>query len=237
MPNRPLRLLLALVGLVLSSAIPTLAVARDAEPRNRASFRVEAVREVENDWVTARLSVVAEGKQASAVADEVNTVMAQALERAKRATGVERRSGGYVTQPVYEEGRIVRWRATQDLRLESSDVEALSALIGDLQGGSVLLSGIQFSVRRETRQALEDELIAEALAAFRARADRIAAGLGEQEWSLIDVSVGTTATAPYRVQMESHNMRLRSSKAMAAPALEAGSSEIRIQASGTVELD
>ena len=95
-----------------------------------------------------------------------------------------------MTHPVYDDGRIVRWRAQQELRLESGNVDRLARLIGDLQSDAVLLSSIDFSVRRETREALEDELIEEALAAFRARAGLVAKGMGSKSWSLVELSVG-----------------------------------------------
>lgn len=227
---------------LVASLLPALALPAAAgeghhdSPRNRASFQVEAVREVANDWVTARLSVMAEGKDAAAIANEVNTAMGKATARAKRVEQVEVRSGAYVTQPVYDDGKVVRWRASQELRLESSDVDRISKLIGALQSDAVLLSGITFSVRRETRKALEDELIQEALGLFRARAKLIAEGMGSKNWSLIDVSVGSTGGAPYRVMMEQDSMMMSRAKA-AAPVFEAGSSEIRIQVSGVVELD
>ena len=149
---------------------------------------------------------------------------------------MEVRSGSYSTHPIYDDGRVVRWRASQDLILESGDVDRLSGLIGELQSASVLLSGIQFGVKRETRAALEDELISEALKRFRTRADLVARGLGSDEWSLIDVSVGTSNSAPPRRHMERARMQ-SFSDAAPAPALEAGTSEVRVQASGTIELD
>ncbi|MEZ4289726.1 MAG: SIMPL domain-containing protein [Myxococcota bacterium] len=69
-------------------------------PRHRAAFQVEAVREIANDWVTARLSVVAEGQQPAAVAAAVNEAMARATTQAKRVADVDVRSGAYVTHPV-----------------------------------------------------------------------------------------------------------------------------------------
>lgn len=202
--------------------------------RDRATFQVEAVREVANDWATARMTVQAEGKQAAAVAAEVNTAMKAAMDRAKRASAVEVRSGGYSTHPVYDDGRVVRWRATQTLLLESGDTDALSSLIGTLQSESVLLSGIEFGVRRETRQAIEDELITEALTRFRARAKLVAEGLGAKDWSVAEVNVGATGTAPPPVFRQERAMSLSSAP---PPSFAAGTSEIRVSASGTVRLD
>ncbi len=221
----------------LSAASPLPAGADDHDSaRNRASFQVEVVREIANDWVTARLSVMSEGKDPAMIAGEVNAAMAKAIETAKRVEQVEVQSGAYVTQPVYDDGKVVRWRAQQELRLESSDVDALSELIGKLQSDAVLLSGIDFSVRRVTRKALEDEMIEDALGQFRARAKLIARGMGGKDWSLIQISVGSSGGAPHRVMME-RDSKMMSRASAAPPAFEAGTSEVRVQVSGTVELD
>lgn len=226
----------ALLGLAgpLGLLAPAARAHEPVDARNRASFQVEAVREVANDWATARLSVVAEGKDPAAVAATVNRRMKSALDTARGTKGVEVRSGAYQTQPVHDDGRIVRWRASQDLRLESEDVDLLSKLIGGLQGESVLLSEIRFSVKRETRRALEDELIGEALAAFRSRASLVARGMGAKTWSLVNVSIGDSGSPRPRVQMRAESAIY--SKA-AAPAFEAGTSEVRIRVDGQVELD
>lgn len=224
------------LSLSLVAALPAWSDTERA-PRNRASFQVEAVREIANDWTTARLSVVAEGKDPAAVANEVNTAMAKAMGKAKRTKGIEVRSGTYATHPIYDDGRIVRWQARQELRLETGDTDRLAKLIGQLQSESTLLSAIDFSVRRETRKALEDELIKEALAAFRERAALIAKNMASKDWSLIDVSVGSTHAAPNRRMMNRRDSAMLSSSKAAPPALEGGTSEIRVHVSGVIELD
>jgi predicted secreted protein len=208
----------------------------EVDARNRVSFQVEVTREIANDWVTARLSVAAEGKDPAVVADSVNQQMAAALGIAKKAKNVEVSSGAYTTQPVYDNGRVVRWRAHQELIAESGDVDRISKLIGTLQSDAVQLSSIHFSVKRETRKALEDELITEALAAFRARAALVARGMGAKDWSLVGLSIGHSGGSPRRIQMRAEADMMSMSKA-AAPAFEAGTSEVQVQVSGDVELD
>jgi predicted secreted protein len=109
-------------------------------------------------------------------------------------------------------------------------------LIGELQSDSVLFAGIVFSLRNETRKSLEDELIEEALGAFRSRAELIAKSLGAASWSLVGLSIDGDGHAP-----EMYARRARAQMAItvksAPPALEAGSSEIRIRVDGTIALD
>ncbi len=220
---------LFVVGAMAASADPA------PDPRNRASFQVVVTREVENDWATARLTAMAEGQDPARVAAEVNERMQRALATAKKEKGIEVESGGYTTQPIHDANRIVRWQAWQELRLESADVDRLSKLIGQLQSETLQLSGISFSVRRETREALQDALTLEALRAFRTRADLIAKGMGSSGWSLVSVSVGQGGTQPHYYAMRAEaDMAMKSA---AAPAFEAGKSELQISVDGTVELD
>jgi predicted secreted protein len=226
---------LFILALVLLGASPAWSHS-EVDARNRVSFQVEARREVANDWATARFSILAEGKDPAVVANSVNSQMKAALVKAKGTKEVEVRSGAYVTQPVYDNGRVVRWRARQELRLESGDVDRLSKLIGTLQAESVSLSGIDFSVKRETRDALEDELINEALAAFRDRASLIAKGMDASDWSLVGLSVGRSGGEPRMVHMRAEVDMMSMSKS-APPVFEAGTSDIRIQINGDVELE
>ncbi len=227
----------ALVGFGLSLALGLVgatAKAHDEDGRNRVVFQVEAVREVQNDWATARLTVSSEGKDASVVAADVNRIMASAVARSKDSEVIEVTTGSYVTHPVHDDGRIVRWRAFQELRLETGDVDELAELVGELQGRGVALSGIDFSVAKETRRALEDELIEEALGAFQARAARVAGAMGRKSWSLIALSVGQDGQPPpFPVRREARMMALGSQPVT----LEGGTSEIRVVVDGTIELE
>lgn len=225
---------IAAAGLALALAAPGRADA-PADPRNRASFQVAVTREVANDWTTARVAAMAEGQDPARVAAEVNARIEQALARARQEKGVEVESGAYSTHPIYDANRIVRWSARQEIRLESADTGRLARLIGALQEQQLVLSGIAFSVKRETREALEAELALEALAKFRARADLVAKGMGSAGWSLVSLAVGQAGGQPpvYAMRAEADMVM----KSAAAPAFEAGKSELSVTVDGTIELD
>ena len=223
-----------MLALVAAAGVVTPAGAEDDQARNRVSFQVEAVQEVANDWAVARLTAGAEGQDPAAIAGEVNQLMKAAVERAKSTRDIEVRTGSYTTHPVHEKSRIVRWRAFQELRLETADVDALSELVGKLQGSGLTLSGISFSVAKETRRALEDELIDEALAAFRTRAGRVAKAMGSKDWSLVGLSIGHSGHVPPQPRMRA---MAQESYSAAPPVFEGGSSEVRVDVNGTIELD
>lgn len=213
-------------------AAPT-AAHEAAEARNRVSFQVERSREVPNDQVRAVVGVSAEDSDSARLADRVNETMAWALGVAKRAEGVEVRSGGYQTYPVHEKGAITRWRAQQDLQLESRDVAAVSELLGKLQS-RLVLRGIEFGVSTEARRELEASLVAEALAAFRTRAEQVQKELGARDHELVSLSIHTPdAGGP------PHPMLMRSAAAegVTAPSFESGESTLSSRVDATIELE
>lgn len=219
-------------GLLLAGVAGAAGADECHEAGRRVSFRVEASREVTNDRVRAVVAVVAEGADAADLADEVNRTMAWALDRARSAEAVEARSGAYHTSPVYEDGRLRRWRASQELILESADAEAVTALVGTLQSRLPLRS-FEFSVSHARRAEVEEALVAEVLAAFRARAERVREHLGAGGHAIDQLSIETGAQGPPVMRA----MEMRAASAPAPPAVEGGSSRIVVTAHGTIVLE
>jgi predicted secreted protein len=225
---------MACVWAVYGLAAPA-ARADEPPPMRRVDFSVQASRQVANDWVRAVVGVTEEDEDAARLADRVNTAMAWALERARARSGITARSGGYSTFPVNDPKRGERrfWRASQDLILEGADAKAMSDLLGELQT-RVQLRSLDFTVSPEQRRKVEGELIDEVLAAFTARAERVRQRLGKKGYEIVQISIGTGGGMPPVPMMRTMAME---AKDMAAPALEAGTSELVTTASGSIQLD
>lgn len=228
----PRTLLAALALLVGAPGAPGRALADDGcercGPQHRVRFTVESARDVDNDWITAVVGITAEDANPAALASRINTEMAWALEQARAESRVKAKSGGYSTFPVREKERIARWQASQQLILEGSDSAALTALVGKLQS-RLQLQSFQFSVSEAKRKKVQEELVSEALAAFRARGDLIAKGLGASGYALDDVSVDTGSPG---FPVPAMRMEMMAAKDMAAPAVESGTSRVSITVSG-----
>lgn len=217
--------------------VPALALAHDEESKTlrRVSFQVERSREVENDWLRASVVAQAEDADAAAAAERVNQAMSWALERGRKAAGLELKTTGYQTWPIQEDGRIRRWQASQQLLIEGRDAAALTRLLGELQSRLQLVS-LEFTLSPERRRAVEQELSVEALKAFRTRADLVADTLGASGYEIVRIDLGGGAAAPAydRMQMAGRAM---AEQAIAAPTAEGGSSRVDVQASGSIELN
>jgi predicted secreted protein len=226
---RALLLIAALAG------IASLAAAQDPARREPefdiVNLQAQASREVENDELAAVLAVELQGADAAALAAEANRRMQEALKTAAAFSSVKLRSGNYQTLPRYRqnERRIDGWQLTQELKLESRDFAAASALIGRLQQ-SLVLRSLSVRLAPETRRAAEDGVIAEALAAFRERAERVRESLKAAGYRIRQLDIGTGG-APGPVPL---------ARAMAAApgpvALEAGASQIAVTVSGSIQL-
>lgn len=196
---------------------------------NLVSLSAQAEREVPNDLLLAVLAAEAEGADPARLARDVNQRMQAALELARGEQAVRVRSGAYQTWPVSEKGRIVRWRVRQELRLESGEFAAATALIGRLQD-SLALASLSLTVSGESRRQAENALTAQAIAAFEARARLVRDAMKAKDYRVKDLQVGGgEQPRPMALQM-------RAAASDAAPAIEGGTSRIVITASGTIQL-
>ncbi len=221
-----------LVVSFLTAFFASPAAAADEAPRyNQIHFQVERSRPVDNDRMHATLAITAEDDSAARLADRINRGMDWAVKTAKTRTGVEARSGGYRTYPVYNKEKIQRWRATQELLLEGSDFAELGSLIGQLQE-RLQVTSINFSVSAERRRAVEDELIAQALGAFKQRAELIRRQLAAKSYRIVDVSINTGGGQPAPLM---RGLALEAAS-VTPPAVEAGASILTVNVGGAIEL-
>jgi predicted secreted protein len=218
-------LLLVAVLLLFSGCAQT----QEREPQfDVVSFEAQASREVHNDQLAAVLAVEHHGPDPAALADTVNRRMAEALKLAGAVPAVTARSGNYQTFPRYDRNqRIESWQVSQELRLESADFPAATRLIGKLQQSMVVRS-MALRLSPESRRAAEDSLIAEAIAAFGARAELVRQAMKAGGYRVRSLNLGTAGGSPPRpLEM----------RAMAAPvAVEAGVSQVTVIASGSIQL-
>lgn len=208
--------------------------AEDVPRYNQIHFQVERSRPVDNDRMQATLSVTAEDANAARLADQINRSMDWALKAAKSSAKIESRTGGYQTYPVYGKDKIQRWRATQELLLEGADFSQMGELIGKLQE-RLQVGAITFSVSPERRATVEDELIAKALEAFKQRAELVRRQLAAKGYRIVNFTINQDGIAPItRPMMRAQGMLETAS--VAAPAVQAGTSILNVNVSGTIEM-
>lgn len=221
------------VLLVPLLALPAFA-AEPAPPRyNAVTLQGSAQREVANDLLNATLFVEVNDASPAGVANAVNKTLNEALRIAREQKQIETRSGNYQTFPVYtRNNQLQNWRGRGEIRIESRDFQAASVLIGKLQGMGMQLGGMQFSVSTQARRAAENELIVEAIAAFKARTEIAKNALGGRGYKLQHLNLSSGHGGPPRPLYAAR----AAAQEVSPPQLESGFSTITVDANGTVEL-
>jgi predicted secreted protein len=200
---------------------------------DRVQLSADASMQVENDTLSALLYAQREGSDLSQLANEVNRKITEALQRIKQVEGVNVQTLGYQTYPVYQQQRQTGWRVRQSIRLESQDGIKLSRLLGELQS-SLALESLQYSISPARRQASEEQLIGQAIDAFQQRAALITKRLGHAEYRLVEMQINTAGEPVQPQRLRAGVMAMEAT--VAPPSLEAGSQNLQVDVSGTIEL-
>ena len=222
--------------LAASLALAGTALAADPAPRyNTIELQADAQREVANDTLSASLFVELDDANPAALANAINKAANEALRLARDYKSVRVRSGNNQTYPVYAKGNILQgWRGRAEIRIESRDFEAASGLIGKLQAG-MQLGSLSFSVSPEARRQTENELIAEAIGAFKARAEIVRGTLASRGYKILRLNVNSGSSAP-PPRFAMARALAAGAPEVAAPNLEGGVSLVTVTVGGAIEV-
>ena len=207
---------------------------------NVFSLHSEASAEVDNDLMIATLMVEAEDKDPALLASKVNSSMSWAVNVLRPFGALKTKTRDYQTYPRYDSSKnrkLIGWRASQSIQIETDDFEAAGKAIQKLQE-RLQVKGIQLAAKPETRAAAADELINEALSTFKKRATLVQRNMGATGYKILDVNI--QSDQPHSLMYDMAAMQyesMRSSAMIAEPAIEAGTSRVSVQIYGRVQLD
>lgn len=160
--------------------------------------------DVAQDTLNASLQYSAQGRDRTALQDEVNSAMREALGILEDAEGVEFFTTQYQVY-VIEAGRPSRtdvenpvWRAQQEVALTSLDSDALLEVMGKLQGTGLVVTSQYYSLSPGKYEAVAAELMQKALTRLQNRANDAAAGLGKSHAELVEVSLDGSPNFAFR---------------------------------------
>lgn len=218
-------------------AISTLAVFSNVYAENDRriiNLQAEAVREVKNDQMQAVLYTELNEKDAATLANKINSVINQSINTAKPYSQVQIKTGNQNTYPVYNDKRqLIHWRGRAEVVLNSQDFKQTSELIAKLQN-NLQLQDINFNVSDTQRQQVENQLYVEASQAFQQRAKLLLAPWNAKNYELVNLQLSTSGS--YRPMPMVMTMASMKSDRIESQQIEAGNSEIRVIANGSIQL-
>jgi predicted secreted protein len=190
--------------------------------------------EVEQDTLNVQLNYITQGQDRIDLQDEVNRVMAEALELLEDGE-VEYATQGYQVYPN-QSGRptrggtgITSWRAQQGVSLSSQDSDAVLNLMAELQGIGLSVGGMYYSLSPERQEEVADGLMDAALAKLRARAQAAAESMGKREAEIIEISMNSNNSGGYFGRAST--MAMSSAAEVATPVAEPGMTTVMFNVS------
>lgn len=205
-----------------------------ALPEGHVVLHISATerQDVAQDLLIATLNYEATHRSSKDLQNDINTVMAKAVARAKEDESVKTRTGAYnVYQFTEPRTKEQKWRGQQRLSLESKDSETLLTLAGDLQELGLTMNGLSYMLDPKLAVSTQDGLMEAALKQLQARADLAAKALGKSTAELRDVRVQSAGTPVPRIHKQRTMMLESASASMAPPVAEGGETTISMTVS------
>jgi predicted secreted protein len=109
----------------------------------------------------------------------------------------------------------------------------MSELLGKLQSG-LALESIRYSISPKQRLSAEEALTAQAISAFRKKAEQVTQLMGRSRYRLVEMNLYANDQQPQPYPMRASAMALESRAT--APTLEGGSQALRVDINGKIEL-
>ncbi|MEN8641940.1 SIMPL domain-containing protein [Pseudomonas sichuanensis] len=223
----------------LLATLPAVAAVAADEPRyNQVSLRAEVSKEVARDLMVVTLYSEAQNSDPGKLAKQITETMNKAVQQARDVKDVKISQGSRNSYPIYDTKgqKITGWRERAELRLESADFPTLSKLTGELLQ-DLKMGGMDFSIAPATRKTSEDELLKDAVAAFKARAQLATEALGGKGYKVVSLNLNSSGyPRPYLRSAPMAMMAKAADEAAPAPDIEAGTSEVSMSADGLIEV-
>ena len=197
--------------------------------------------EVQKDILAVTFSTTHEGTDANAVQAELTRALDAALAEAKKVARpgqLDVHTGNFSLYPRYapptSSGRstISGWQGTAELVVDGRDTAAIAQLTGRVT--TMTIARVGYRLSREASQRVEADVVANAIAAFRAKAASYAKLFGYGAWAVREVTVTTNEPQPGPQPM----MRVQAAPNVAAAALpvEPGNEVVTANVNGTIQM-
>lgn len=204
-------------------------------PQDVLTLAASSAVEVQYDLMAMTLSNTREGSDPTAVQAQLRQAIDAALTEARKAqrTGqIDVRTGAFSLSPRYgTQGRITGWVGQAEVVLEGRDMSGIAQLAGRLN--TLTVARVGYSLARDTRERVEAEAVAQAIAKFRARATDYAKQFGFAGYAVREVNVGTGDPVVFQPMVRARMASVASAADESIP-VEAGKATVTVNVNGSV---
>ncbi len=198
-------------------------MATEATQKNVVALSAVVTREVDQDEISITFETMQSGPDSTNVQERLVHFAQEALLDAKNT---------FADNPAV---RVDGYDGVAQMIVKGTDTAAISKFAGDLKVMNV--AGIDHAVSRAVRIALESEMAADAIKAFRTRAAQYASDFGMKTFSLLNANVSVNLQNQHRggARMMSAALSMNESAGGSIP-VSAGKEVLTAQVAGTIQL-
>ncbi len=205
-------------------------------PQGVVNLQASAHLDVAKDVLAIAMTTTREGPDALAVQAGLKQALDAALQEAKKVAKpgqLDVQTGPFSLSPRYgKDNKVSGWVGSAELLIEGRDMAAIGQLAGRIS--TLTVGRVNSSISRELREKTESDLLAQAIARFRAKAAEVAKQFGYSNHVVREVSVG--ANEPVFVGQDAVRMRSMVVSSDAALPVEAGKATLTVNVSGSVQM-
>ena len=240
-----LRPLSTSAAIAIAAALPLSALAQAAANGNAAAHQgptltldAEATQRVAQDTAWALFSVEKEAKDQAQAQQTGKAALADVTAIIKKSPSLQVSTENLFTSPVYSrDGKITGWRTNFNVQFESTDTAQVAQTMAALMD-KARLSGSGFRLSEAARKKAQDQLIAEAVKNFDAKAKVTASAMGFSRYEYGSINLNQSG-GDQPVMRATRNMAMsaKMDSGGADPvALEPGYTTVSVGMSGSVKL-
>lgn len=198
--------------------------------------------DVAQDMLNASLMFSTQGRDKTAIQNEVNTAMRKALDILEDSTGIEYNTSQYQVyvfdpaQPSRRDLNNPTWRAQQQVQMNSLDAAALLEVVGQLQDNGLVVTSLYYSLSTAKYEEVAGNLMLAALKKLQDRANTAAEALSMSEANLVEVSLDGSPNFAYKERFSVGTMAMAADAAIAPPVADPGETQVSLTVSARAVL-
>jgi predicted secreted protein len=227
----------SLLVFVSALAVTLPSLAQTAPPQGVLTLTASASVEVPRDVIGITFSASRDGADAAAVQTALKQALDAALAEARRSAKpgqVDVQAGNFSIHPRYNnKGAMAGWMGTAEMTVEGRDIGAIAQLAGRIP--TMTIARLGYALSKQAREKVEAEVVAQAIARYRAKAEATSKEFGFTGYAIREVNVATDEPHPMPIAMM---RRAATADAAAQEALpvEPGRGTVTATVSGSVQM-
>lgn len=210
-------------------------------PSGVLNLTTSASVEVARDVLSVVFNATRDGVDAQTVQSALKQALDAALAEARKIAKpgqVEVQTGNFSLYPRYGNPRngqptITGWQGTAELMVQGKDTASIAQLTGRI--GTMAIARVGYTLSKEAREKVEAEVVAQAIANWRAKAQQMTQQFGYANYAVREVNVATNEQGGGPVPVMMSRAKTMSVAEEALPT-EAGKGDVTATVSGSAQM-